>query len=79
MRIWAALLLLVWSAAEGQGVAVVYTDGRPPVALTSVVREGVVYHRLDEYASSLNGVVTWIPARRRAAMITGRDSVAVTV
>jgi N-acetylmuramoyl-L-alanine amidase len=47
--------------------------------LTSIVREGVVYHRLDEVASSLSAMVSWIPARRRAAVVTSTDSIAVTV
>ncbi|MBN1424637.1 N-acetylmuramoyl-L-alanine amidase [Candidatus Fermentibacteria bacterium] len=75
----ALALAAMASAAESQDIAVVYSDGRPPVALASVVRDGVIYHRINEIAAGLSGLVSWVPARRRAAIIAGPDSIALTI
>lgn len=79
MTRWMLAFLAATAGAEAVGVTLAYTDGRPPVVLTSTAQGGAIYFRLDEVASGFNGFMSWIPGRRRAALIAGRDSISVTV
>lgn len=74
------LLSMMLSTGVGGsgGASVLFADGRPLVPLSVMELGDDQYYKLSEIASALGGSFSWTPARRRAVMHIGEDSVAVT-
>ena len=74
------LLFLTLSVGLGErdGPAVIFSDGRPLVPLSVMEVGEAQYYKLNEIAPALGGSFSWTPARRRAFLHIGEDSIAVT-